>query len=123
MSRLVLEQCSLRGHEQVCFFNNPAVGLRAIVAIHDTTLGPALGGCRMRIYSDEDEALDDVLRLSEGMTYKSALADLPLGGGKSSSGKTFDTRLVQPEANTLKNTAITDCILLIVLFSLFSTTP
>lgn len=83
MSRLVLEQCSLRGHEQVCFFNNPAVGLRAIVAIHDTTLGPALGGCRMRIYSDEDEALDDVLRLSEGMTYKSALADLPLGGGKS----------------------------------------
>jgi leucine dehydrogenase len=83
MSKLVLDQCSVRGHEQVCYFNYPDVGLRAIVGIHDTTLGPALGGCRMRVYSDEDEALDDVLRLSEGMTYKSALADLPLGGGKS----------------------------------------
>lgn len=83
MSGSVLEQCTTRGHEQVCYFNYPEVGLRAIVAIHDTTLGPALGGCRMRLYDHESEALDDVLRLSEGMTYKSALADLPLGGGKS----------------------------------------
>ena len=83
MSGSVLEQCTTRGHEQVCYFSYPEVGLRAIVAIHDTTLGPALGGCRMRLYDHESEALDDVLSLSEGMTYKSALADLPLGGGKS----------------------------------------
>lgn len=83
MSSSVLDQCTARGHEQVSYFNYPAVGLRAIVAIHDTTLGPALGGCRMRLYDNESDALEDVLRLSEGMTYKSALADLPLGGGKS----------------------------------------
>lgn len=78
----VLHECARRGHEQVCFFHYPEVGLRAIVAIHDTTLGPSLGGCRMRAYTDESAALDDVMRLAEGMTYKSALADLPLGGGK-----------------------------------------
>jgi len=83
MSQLVLEQCAARGHEQVCFFNYPDVGLKLIVAIHDTTRGPGLGGCRMRPYQSEAQALEDVMRLSEGMTYKSALADLPLGGGKS----------------------------------------
>jgi leucine dehydrogenase len=82
MSLSVLEHCAARGHEQVAFFNYPEVGLKLIVGIHDTTLGPALGGCRMRLYASDAEALDDVMRLSEGMTYKSALAGLPLGGGK-----------------------------------------
>src|SRR5690606_27788604 len=70
---------SFRDHEQVVFCNDPASGLKAIIAIHDTTLGPALGGCRMWSYADDDEALDDVLRLSRGMTYKSALAGLDFG--------------------------------------------
>jgi len=78
----VLEQCAERGHEQVTFFHYPKVGLKAVVGIHDTTLGPAVGGCRMRLYQSESQALDDVLRLSEGMTYKSSLAGLDLGGGK-----------------------------------------
>jgi leucine dehydrogenase len=69
-------------HEQVVYGHDKASGLKAIVAIHDTTLGPALGGCRMWRYASDDEALRDVLRLSRGMTYKSALARLPLGGGK-----------------------------------------
>lgn len=72
-----------RGHEQVAFFHYPEVGLKVIVAIHNTVLGPSLGGCRMRIYEDEAKALDDALRLSEGMTYKSSIAGLDLGGGKS----------------------------------------
>jgi len=70
-------------HEQVVFFHDKETDLKAIVAIHDTTLGPSLGGTRMFPYSSEDEALTDVLRLSKGMTYKSALAGLKLGGGKS----------------------------------------
>ena len=57
-------------HEQVMFCNDPATGLKAIIAIHDTTLGPALGGTRMYPYQSVEEALDDVLRLSEGMTYE-----------------------------------------------------
>ncbi|MFD4367733.1 Glu/Leu/Phe/Val dehydrogenase [Rhodococcus sp. NPDC058521] len=69
-------------HEQVTYFQDPETGLRAIVAIHDTTLGPALGGTRFYPYEDESVALTDVLRLSQGMTYKSAVAGLPLGGGK-----------------------------------------
>lgn len=69
-------------HEQVVFCNDKATGLKAIIAIHNTQLGPALGGCRMWPYADEQQALRDVLRLSRGMTYKSALAGLPLGGGK-----------------------------------------
>ncbi|MFJ7936029.1 Leu/Phe/Val dehydrogenase [Sporosarcina sp. NPDC096371] len=69
-------------HEQVIFCNDPSTGLRAIIAIHDTTLGPALGGCRMQPYSSVDEALEDVLRLSKGMTYKCAAADVDFGGGK-----------------------------------------
>jgi leucine dehydrogenase len=69
-------------HEQVVFCNNTDVGLKAIIAIHNTTLGPALGGLRMWPYGSEQEALDDVLRLSRGMTYKAAVSGLNLGGGK-----------------------------------------
>lgn len=70
------------GHEQVSFFQDKESGLKAIVGIHSTVLGPALGGCRMWNYSSEFEALNDVLRLSRGMTYKAAVAGLRLGGGK-----------------------------------------
>lgn len=70
-------------HEQVVFCQSKSSGLRAIVAIHDTTLGPSLGGCRLYDYASEDDALRDVLRLSRGMTYKAAVAGLDLGGGKS----------------------------------------
>ncbi len=69
-------------HEQVVFCNDPNVGLKAIIAIHNTALGPALGGTRMWNYKNEDEALVDVLRLAKGMTYKAAAAGLNLGGGK-----------------------------------------
>lgn len=70
------------GHEQVVHCQDPASGLRAIVAIHSTALGPALGGTRFHAYATELDALDDVLALSRGMTYKAALAGLDLGGGK-----------------------------------------
>ncbi|MFW3616086.1 Glu/Leu/Phe/Val family dehydrogenase [Billgrantia antri] len=69
-------------HQQIVFGCDEASGLRAIIAVHDTRRGPALGGLRIYSYADEADALTDVLRLSRGMTYKSALADLPLGGGK-----------------------------------------
>lgn len=69
-------------HEQVAFFCDPDSGLKAIIAIHNTNRGPALGGCRMWPYTSEDEAIRDVLRLSRGMTYKSAVSNLHLGGGK-----------------------------------------
>ncbi len=79
---MLFETLATTGHEQVVFCNNPDAGLRAIIAIHNTTLGPALGGVRMRPYASTDEALDDVLRLSRTMTYKNALAGLNIGGGK-----------------------------------------
>ncbi|MGQ3381268.1 Leu/Phe/Val dehydrogenase [Priestia endophytica] len=69
-------------HEQIIFCNDPETNLKAIIAIHNTTLGPALGGCRMHPYRSVDEALEDVLRLSKGMTYKCAAADVDFGGGK-----------------------------------------
>ena len=69
-------------HEQVVYCNNKDVGLKAIIAIHNTNLGPALGGTRMWNYKSEEEALVDVLRLSKGMSYKAAAAGLNLGGGK-----------------------------------------
>ena len=69
-------------HEQVVFVSDDKSGLKAIIAVHNSNLGPALGGCRMWSYASDEEALRDVLRLSRGMTYKSALANLPLGGGK-----------------------------------------
>lgn len=72
-----------RDHEGVFFCNDKETGLRAIIAIHDTTLGPALGGCRMKGYKSEEEALRDVLRLSRAMSFKSSMAGLNLGGGKS----------------------------------------
>lgn len=69
-------------YEQVVFCHDKASGLKAIIAIHDTTLGPALGGCRMWTYASEDAAVEDALRLARGMTYKNAAAGLNLGGGK-----------------------------------------
>jgi leucine dehydrogenase len=71
------------GHESVLFAHDAATGLRAIVAVHSSLLGPAFGGCRMRPYADDNQALADVLRLSKGMTYKAAICGLPYGGGKS----------------------------------------
>jgi len=70
-------------HEQVVFCHDEVSGLKAIIAVHNTNRGPALGGCRMWDYESEDEAVTDVLRLARGMTYKNALANLPYGGGKS----------------------------------------
>jgi len=72
-----------KNHEQVVFASDPSSGLRAIIAIHNTVLGSAVGGCRMYPYANESLALTDALRLSSGMTYKAALANLPFGGGKS----------------------------------------
>jgi leucine dehydrogenase len=77
----VLDQLSTLGHKKVVFCNDPDSGLKAIIAIHDTTLGPALGGTRMWSYATEAEALQDVLRLSRSMTYKAAITGLNLGGG------------------------------------------
>ena len=70
-------------HEQVAHCHDPASGLKAVIAIHSSVLGPALGGCRMWPYASQQEAVDDVLRLSRGMTFKAAVAGLDLGGGKS----------------------------------------
>jgi leucine dehydrogenase len=70
-------------HEELVFCRDAASGLSAIIAIHNTSRGPSLGGCRIWPYASEEEALSDVLRLSRGMTYKAAMAGLPYGGGKS----------------------------------------
>ena len=78
----VISQMSINNHEQILFCNDNATGLKAIIAIHNTVLGPSLGGTRMWNYANEMEALTDVLRLSRGMTYKSSVAGLNLGGGK-----------------------------------------
>ncbi|WP_193368406.1 Glu/Leu/Phe/Val dehydrogenase [Pelagibius marinus] len=79
----VFEHYEFDAHEQVVFCHDPASGLKAIIAIHNTNRGPALGGCRMWPYASDEDALTDALRLSRGMTYKSALAGLDYGGGKS----------------------------------------
>jgi leucine dehydrogenase len=71
------------GYEKILKAEDPAIGFKAIISVHDTTLGPALGGLRMWPYESDDAALTDVLRLSRGMTYKSAVARTGLGGGKS----------------------------------------
>ena len=76
-------QIKTMGHEQVVFCHDSTTQLRAIIAIHDTTLGPSLGGCRFWDYQNDEEAIFDVLRLAKGMTYKAAIAGLNLGGGKS----------------------------------------
>lgn len=78
----VIERMSKYNHEQLLFCNDNATGLKAIIAVHNTTLGPALGGTRMWSYNNELEALNDVLRLSRGMTYKNSISGLNLGGGK-----------------------------------------
>ena len=75
-------QLPVDGYEKVVVAKDHDSGLHAIIAIHDTTLGPALGGLRMWDYPSEEEALTDVLRLARGMTYKSACANTGLGGGK-----------------------------------------
>ena len=79
---LYLRKMSEMGHEQVVFCQDNETGLKAIIAIHNTILGPALGGTRMWKYDNELDALKDVLRLSRGMTYKAAVTGLALGGGK-----------------------------------------
>ena len=80
--KAVIQKMQSGGHEQVVHFFDEQTGLKAIVAIHNTQLGPALGGTRMWAYKNEAEALHDVLRLSRGMTYKAAITGLNLGGGK-----------------------------------------
>lgn len=78
----VFAQVEAMGHEQIAFYYDQPTGLRAIVAVHNTVLGPAMGGTRVWNYNNEAEALRDALRLSRGMTFKNAIAGLNLGGGK-----------------------------------------
>ncbi len=93
----IISQMSAMGHEQVLFCNDSVTGLKAIIAIHNTVLGPALGGTRMWSYSNEMEALNDVLRLSKGMTYKNSISGLNLGGGKA---------VIIGDARTMKSEAL-----------------
>lgn len=93
----VISQMSMMGHEQVLFCNDEATGLKAIIAVHNTVLGPALGGTRVWAYNNEMEALNDVLRLSRGMTYKNAISGLNLGGGKA---------VIIGDARTIKSEAL-----------------
>ncbi len=79
----IFDAMAKRGHEQLVFWSEPSIGYRGLIAIHDTTLGPALGGTRFWNYSSDAEAVTDVLRLSRGMTYKAAITGVNLGGGKS----------------------------------------
>ncbi len=78
----IMTHMGAEGHEQLVMVADQGAGLRAIIAIHDTTLGPACGGTRIWPYESEEDAVRDALRLSQAMTYKAAAADLPLGGGK-----------------------------------------
>jgi leucine dehydrogenase len=78
----MFDKPAFAGHERVHHFFDARTGLRAIIALHSTARGPAAGGCRMWNYATADDAFIDALRLSEGMSYKNAMADLPLGGGK-----------------------------------------
>jgi len=93
----VTNQMFTYDHEEVLFCNDNATGLKAIIAIHNTVLGPSLGGCRIWKYNNEQEALTDVLRLSRGMTYKAAITGLNLGGGKS---------VIMGDAKVIKNEAL-----------------
>lgn len=83
LSGLQVERLPIRGYEQVVKVSHQKAGLTAIIAIHDTTLGPALGGIRIQPYETFEAALEDALRLAKGMTYKSAISDVGFGGGKS----------------------------------------
>lgn len=80
--KVILDKMDQMGHEQVLFCRDKETGLKAIIAIHNTIMGPSLGGVRMWNYKNELEAIEDVLRLSRGMTYKAAISGLSLGGGK-----------------------------------------
>ena len=85
------------GHEQLVLCNDNASGYRGIIAVHSTTLGPALGGTRFWNYATDEEAIVDALRLARGMTYKNAMAGLNLGGGKSviiGDNKTTDREMI-----------------------------
>lgn len=82
MQQSVFEHMQQMGHEQLIFCHDPYTGLNAIIGIHNTTLGPALGGTRLWPYKSHEEAIIDALRLSRGMTYKAAISGLNLGGGK-----------------------------------------
>jgi len=93
----VIRQMSEMGHEQIVFCQDEETGLKAIIAIHSTALGPALGGTRMWKYNNELEALNDVLRLSRGMTFKASISGLNLGGGKA---------VIFGDANTEKTDAL-----------------
>lgn len=93
----VISQMFGMGHEQVVFCQDEATGLKAIIGIHNTVLGPALGGTRMWVYNNEMEALNDALRLSRGMTYKAAVSGLNLGGGKA---------VIMGDSRTMKNEAL-----------------
>lgn len=97
----VFEAMSAKDHEQVVFCHDKASGLRAIIAIHNTILGPALGGCRLWHYESEAEAFRDALRLSRGMTYKAAVAGLNLGGGKT---------VIMADAKSIKTEAAFRCL-------------
>jgi len=79
---MIFDKIQSDGFEQLVYCNDPQVGLKAIISIHSSVLGPAVGGCRMWNYTTEEEALVDVLRLSKGMTYKAAISGLNWGGGK-----------------------------------------
>ncbi len=93
----VISQMGIYDHEQILFCNDNATGLKAIIAIHNTVLGPSLGGTRFWNYNNEMEALTDVLRLSRGMTYKSSAAGINLGGGKA---------VIMGDPKKLKNEAL-----------------
>ncbi len=93
----VIAQMSIFNHEELLFCNDNETGLKAIIAVHNTVLGPALGGTRMWMYNNEMEALNDVLRLSRGMTYKNSISGLDLGGGKA---------VIIGDARTMKSDAL-----------------
>ena len=93
----IISEMSTMGHDQILFCSDNETGLKAIIAIHDTTLGPALGGTRMWSYDNEIEALHDVLRLSRGMTFKNAISNLALGGGKA---------VIMGDSKTMKSEAL-----------------
>lgn len=78
----IFQRIATEGHEQIVFCNDKEAGLKAIVAIHDSTLGAGTGGCRMYPYASENDAIEDVLRLSKGMTYKASITGLKMGGAK-----------------------------------------
>lgn len=93
----VFDQMSTMEHEQLVFCNDEATGLKAIIALHNTVLGPGMGGTRMWNYASEEEAVKDALRLSRGMTFKSAIAGLNIGGGKA---------VIIGDARKIKNEAL-----------------